>query len=122
MPMNIVGDALGPSDSAQQLVYEAEVALEKPQKWNTAAIEVREIDPATEHASATVFGMLKPAPADHRNLSRRVEDCQVDRDLREVERRLVLGVEETRILQGYERGFAVALDSHLVKIDQAAAA
>src|SRR5262249_10567481 len=94
MSVHIVWHALGSRDAAEQLVDEAEVALEKPRERYLTTVEMREIDSATECAPPLVLGMLKYAAADHRNFGRWIEDCQVNGDFREVERRLVFGIQE----------------------------
>src|SRR5258708_33885290 len=78
---HVVRQRVGTRDAAQELVDEAEVALEKPHEWNAAAIEVGQIDAAADDAAPVVFRMIGLAAAYGRDLVGRIGDCVAARTL-----------------------------------------
>ena len=96
-PVHVVGQHVGPRNAAQELVHEAELALQEPDERNLAAIEMREVDAAAEDAAPRVFGVVDRAAAQHCDVARRIEGRDVDADLHGVDRGLILGVEEARV-------------------------
>src|SRR5205085_6976425 len=108
-----------PRDAAQELVNEAEVAHQKPHEWNPAAIEMGEIDPAAEDTAAAIFRMVERAAAQDRDIARRIEGREVDRDLHCLDRGFVFGIEETRIFHGQEASLAPAFETDLAEIEGA---
>ena len=65
-----------------------------------------EIDAGGKHLAALVFRVIDHAAAQHADLALWIEDGDVGRGLGGVERVVVLGVEETRIVDGDHRGLA----------------
>src|SRR3954447_10279800 len=63
--------------------------------------------------------MSEQAAAEDRDLGCRVEDREIDCDLREVERCLVFGIQESRVRHRHEHGLAATLDDRLSEIDDA---
>src|SRR6202521_3809391 len=101
--MGTPSEKYSPLETAVELVHVAEVALQIPEKWNAAVIEVREIDAGAEHASVLVFGMFDHVAAQHGDFDRGIEQSEIDAGFHAVERGLVLGVEEARIFKGNDR-------------------
>ena len=97
-------------EPAIELVDVAEVADEIPEERYPPVIEMREVDAGAEHAAVLVFRMLDHAAAQHDDLDLRIEQRKIDADLNTVERGLILGVEEARIVVGEDRGLAAPLD------------
>ena len=108
---------VGEREPAIDLVHVTQVALQVPDERDPAVIEVGEIDAGAEHAAPLVLRMLDHRAAHDRDLGRGVEQRQVDADLRAVERGLVLGVEEARIVLGHHRGLAGAMHRRAVELD-----
>ena len=78
--------------------------------------------PAEKIGRPRYFACSTDAAAQHRDVAPGIERREIDRDLRIVERRAVLGIEEARIAQGYDRGTAAPLDGRGRQLDLAAAA
>src|SRR5262249_40848497 len=108
-------------EPAIDLVHVAEIALEIPNERDAAVIEVREIDAGAEHAASLVFRMLDDGAAHDGDLGRRIEQREIDADLRAGERGLIFCIEKTRIALRPHRGLAGAVNRGAVKLPLAVA-
>ncbi len=107
-------------DAAQHLVDDAHVAADVPEERNFAAIEMRQVDAARKNLAALVFRMIDEVAAQHADFAERIEDRDIGRGFGVVERVVVLGIEKARVLDGDDRGLALALDPRRAEIDDAA--
>ena len=98
-------------------MHEAELALQKPDERNLAAIEVGQIDAAAEDAAAAIFGMVDDTAAQNRDIARGIEGRDVDADLHGIDRGLILGVEETRVRHDQVDGAAMTLQANGAKVE-----
>src|SRR6516165_9050179 len=115
-PVTSSGSTSGRATPRRNLVHEAKLALEEPDEWNLAAIEMREIDAAAEDATSRVFGVVHRPPAQHCDVTLRIEDCHIDTNLHSADRGLVLGIEEARVGHDEMDGAAVALEANRAEI------
>ena len=63
--------------------------------------------------------MIDHSAAKHADFAQRIEDGDVGRSLGVVERVVVLGIEEARIIDGDHRGLALPLDARGAEVDHA---
>ncbi len=117
--VDVIGKNLRARDAAQEFVHEAELALDEPDKWNLALIEMRQVDAAAEQAPAGVFRVLDRGAAQHRDVARGIEDRDIDGGLHVVDGGLILGIEKTRIVRDQMNRAAVALDPRRTEIEHA---
>src|SRR5712692_5261555 len=99
-----------------ELVDEAEVADQVPEIADLPLVEMGEVDAGAEDAPAGILGMRDRRAAQHAHLGLRVEQRDIDRLLHALERRLVLGVEEARVVHRQHRCLAVTLEAGAAKI------
>src|SRR5262245_65102648 len=80
-----------------------------------------EIDAGAEHAASLVFGMLDHGAAHDGDLGRAIEQCEIDAELRTIERGLVLRIEKARIVLRHHRRLADTLHRRAIELDLAVA-
>src|SRR6516165_5782401 len=117
---DVIAQHVGARNPAQELVREAKLALEEQDEWKLAAIEMREIDAAAEDATSRVFGVVHRPPAQHCDVTLRIEDCHIDTNLHSADRGLVLGIQEARVGHDEMDGAAVALEANRAEIKRTA--
>ena len=117
--LHFVGSATAHRQAAEHLVDDAHVAADVPKKRNFTAIEMRQVDAGGKDLAVFVFRMLDHAAAQNADLALRIENRNVRSGLGVVERVVILGVEEARVLDGDDRGLAHPLDFGRTEIDDA---
>ena len=75
------GVHLGPRQSAEHLVHEAEVAHQEPQERDLAVVEMREVDAGIVDATAGILALRHDVAAQHGDLALGIEDADVGADL-----------------------------------------
>src|SRR6185369_9596092 len=76
------------------------VAPDVPEKRNLAVIDVRQVDAGGEYAAAFKFRVLDEIAAQYTDVAQWIENSEVSRRFSIVERVVVLGIEEARVLHG----------------------
>src|SRR5262249_14553389 len=94
---NIVGHDFGSRDATHEFMNETELALQKPEEGNLAAIEMGQIDATAKNVAVAIFGVFYPIAPEDRDVGAGIEDREVDADLHGIDGGLVFGIQKTRV-------------------------